>query len=462
MNRNYSIDLFRGFAIVGMVLAAVIPWNNSFPAWMYHAQEPPPTFQFNPAHPGITWVDLVFPFFLFAMGAAFPFALSKKVEQRNYSAITFGLLKRFFLLAFFAISIAWLNPSHLNGNIWIKSASGLLTFLAYFMIFLRFKSSPAKRYAIQLGGVVMILLLLYYHSHFLATSFELTNSDVILLILAHTAFFGVIIWLFTKDNVLARLAVITAICGVWLTKDVADGWTASLFNKGQNWKWIFDLSYLKYLCIVLPGSILGDILIKNKSVNSDEHAGKKVTFFIVSFCLVLLVFHMVTLYLRLLTLNVVGHFLLGILFLTLFRKIKQGQLFFYKNLFTWGFALVSIGICFEPWEGGIKKDPSSFSYWFVTAGLAFLFYVVCDSLVRRCANSVVSSSIIKIGQNPMVAYCATAFFSAPLLALLQLHAPLSSLADQSPYLGLIQTIIYMLLMAVVTIFTTNKKWFWRT
>lgn len=32
--------------------------------WMFHAQTPPPTYAFNPDVPGITWVDLVFPFFL--------------------------------------------------------------------------------------------------------------------------------------------------------------------------------------------------------------------------------------------------------------------------------------------------------------------------------------------------------------------------------------------------------------
>ena len=70
--RALTIDLLRGVAIIGMVLSGQILWNAELPAWMFHAQVPPPEFRFDPTVPGITWVDLVFPFFLFSMGAAFP------------------------------------------------------------------------------------------------------------------------------------------------------------------------------------------------------------------------------------------------------------------------------------------------------------------------------------------------------------------------------------------------------
>lgn len=76
--RAYAVDLLRGLAIVGMVLSGQILWHAELPAWLFHAQVPPPSFRFDPSVPGITWVDLVFPFFLFSMGAAFPLALRKR------------------------------------------------------------------------------------------------------------------------------------------------------------------------------------------------------------------------------------------------------------------------------------------------------------------------------------------------------------------------------------------------
>ncbi|WP_460684670.1 DUF5009 domain-containing protein [Niabella aquatica] len=463
MKRNYSIDLFRGFAIIGMVLSAVFPWSDRFPAWMYHAQVGPPDFKFNPSIPGITWVDLVFPFFLFAMGAAFPLALTKKMTDKSYRTIIFGLLKRGILLVFFAITLAFLNPVNLNGASWLRALTALLTFFAYFLIFLRFRGTPVRRYGIQMAGFLIISILIYYHSSLMGKHFDIFHSDIIILILANMAVWGSVIWLLTAKSILARIAVMAAVCGLWLTKDVAGGWTEAFSKLGQNWKWIYNFSYLQYLCIVLPGSVLGDLLLKHReaTANSEGTEEKTVRWFALG-CFIVLVFHVVTLYLRWLNINVCGHFLIGILFFINFRKCRQQQVAFYKKLFVWGYALASIGLCFEPWQGGIKKDPSSFSYWFLSGGLAFIFYIVCDYLTKRYARSVIISSIVKTGQNPMLAYCAIAFFIAPLLELLHVRPLLGILADKHPFLGLIQTVVYLLLMIIVTVYATDRKWFWRS
>ena len=76
MKRAYALDALRGYAILTMVLSATIA-GSILPAWMYHAQTPPPDHVFDPNIAGLTWVDLVFPFFLFAMGAALPFSIGK-------------------------------------------------------------------------------------------------------------------------------------------------------------------------------------------------------------------------------------------------------------------------------------------------------------------------------------------------------------------------------------------------
>ena len=78
-NRALALDALRGYAIITMVLSATIV-THVLPGWMSHAQTPP-DHVFNPLLPGITWVDLVFPFFLFAMGAAFPFSIKKRAEK---------------------------------------------------------------------------------------------------------------------------------------------------------------------------------------------------------------------------------------------------------------------------------------------------------------------------------------------------------------------------------------------
>lgn len=62
MKRAYALDALRGYAILTMVLSATIA-GSILPAWMYHAQTPPPDHVFDPNIAGLTWVDLVFPFF---------------------------------------------------------------------------------------------------------------------------------------------------------------------------------------------------------------------------------------------------------------------------------------------------------------------------------------------------------------------------------------------------------------
>ena len=104
-NRACALDALRGLAILAMLLSGQLPFGeNALPSWMYHAQVPPPAHEWNGKLPGITWVDLVFPFFLFSMGAAFPLALSQRLEQ-GWPKWRLGLLvlERGFLLGFFAL-----------------------------------------------------------------------------------------------------------------------------------------------------------------------------------------------------------------------------------------------------------------------------------------------------------------------------------------------------------------------
>ncbi len=464
IKRNHSIDMLRGLAIIGMVLAAVIPWTSDFPAWMYHAQVGPPDFKFNPDNPGITWVDLVFPFFLFAMGAAFPLALRNKLANRQYGIIASGLLRRGILLVFFAITLAYLTPENLTGPNWLNYITSLLTFFSFFLVFMRFEGGKLQRYGLQLLGFVIIGALIYYHSEILGNTFDKSESNIIILVLANMAVFGSVFWLLTAGNFLLRLAVLVAFIGIWFTKDIEGSWTSALWNFHPDIKWFYNFSFLKYLCIVLPGSILGDLLVSNKDIanNFYTHEEQKKARMLALLGLAFVIFHVVTLYMRLLGFNLVGHIVFGILFLLFFTKNREGQFSFYKILISWGFALASIALFFEPLDGGIKKDPSSFSYWFLTSGLAFVFYIVCDYLTKSFPNNRIISSLVKNGQNPMIAYCVSAFCITPILGLLQILPVFDTLFHINPYLGLVRTTVYIVLVVLITVYATNKKWFWRS
>ncbi len=138
--RADALDALRGFAILMMVLSDIIPRDGTLPAWMYHAQTPPPNYVFNPNIPGLTWVDLVFPIFLFAMGASIPLALSRLINKDwRYSQIFFFILKRGFLLGTFAIVLQHFRPQIINSieETPEKWQLALLGFLILCLIFTR-------------------------------------------------------------------------------------------------------------------------------------------------------------------------------------------------------------------------------------------------------------------------------------------------------------------------------------
>ena len=68
-NRLVSLDFFRGITIAGMILV------NNPGSWKYIY----PPFKHAEWH-GWTYTDTIFPFFLFIVGVAITFALSKRLE----------------------------------------------------------------------------------------------------------------------------------------------------------------------------------------------------------------------------------------------------------------------------------------------------------------------------------------------------------------------------------------------
>src|SRR5690349_15762012 len=70
--RLYSLDAYRGFVILMMILVDYLGGMANIPVWLEHAKASEDTF---------TVPDLVFPGFLLMVGMAIPLALGRKLEQ---------------------------------------------------------------------------------------------------------------------------------------------------------------------------------------------------------------------------------------------------------------------------------------------------------------------------------------------------------------------------------------------
>ena len=144
MQRNNSLDALRGLAILAMVLSSSIAFGI-LPAWMYHAQTPPPGHTFIPTLPCITWVDLVFPFFLFSMGAAIPLALNKKVQAgTSFLPVLYIALRRDLLLVFFALFTVHARSAMMSSDPY--PIYYLLSITAFVLLFFQFYKPAGERH----------------------------------------------------------------------------------------------------------------------------------------------------------------------------------------------------------------------------------------------------------------------------------------------------------------------------
>ena len=457
-NRALALDALRGYAIITMVLSATIV-THVLPGWMSHAQTPPPDHAFNPMLPGITWVDLVFPFFLFAMGAAFPFSIGKRAEKGDSKLkLVYEAIKRGVQLTFFAIFIQHFYPYVLSSPQDIRS--WLLAILCFAILFPMFMRIPLKmpewaHTCIKLLAYGVAVILMVTTSYADGRTFSLYFSNVIILLLANMAIFGSILYIFSMHNRWIRMGVLLLLMAIILGSTAENSWTQAVFNYTPL-PWMYRFDYLKYLFIVIPGSIAGEYLMEwMKNLKDTDHSDslqyRKLSIVLVPLTIVLIIFNLYGLYTRMLAINLSVTLIL----------LLAGKYLLWKKLFNAGAYLLLLGLCFEPFQEGIKKDPATFSYFFVTSGLAFMallfLSIVCDYF--RCVRS--TRFLVMSGQNPMIAYVVGDLFILPLANIVGI-APLLSYFQQNAWLGFLQGVILTGISVLATMFFTKIKWFWRT
>ncbi|MBP6672543.1 MAG: DUF5009 domain-containing protein [Bacteroidetes bacterium] len=467
--RADALDALRGLAILLMVLSGSIHFANHLPAWMYHAQVPPPDFKFIPTLPGITWVDLVFPFFLFAMGAAFPFGLSKKIENgiARWKLIA-QVIQRGLVLVAFAIFLQHTKPFLFSAD--PQAADwfiGLLSFGIMFLVLVRFPNSvkPAMAYGLKAAGVaaaIAVLALLRFPD---GSGFLLTRSDIIIIVLANVALFGSLIWIYTRENILLRLGILGILIALRLTQNIEGSWNQMLWTFSP-FPWMYKLYYLQYLFIVIPGSIVGDLI--HRWIRSGEKEIKESVSFSDSQMLILfmemssiVVVTVAGLFMRTIGVTIVTDLFLLAAAGYMLTKGKSSTEQLFRSIFGWGSFWLILGFFFEAYEGGIKKDHPTMSYYFVTTGLAHFTYIAFSVITDHFRRSQWINLLIDNGRNPMIAYVAGSVVVLPLLSLTGISELLNMLIV-SPWLGFIKGVIFTMLVALTAAVFSKKGLYWRT
>ena len=258
--RAHALDALRGYAIITMVLSAMEAFSV-LPRWMYHAQVPPPDHVFDPTIYGITWVDIIFPFFLFSMGAAIPLSLGRQhAKGESITKLTWKTVQRWVKLTFFAIFIIHAFPFMLGyEQEWMRYAMPIFFFILLCLMFMPnpFGLSPYKARAITWSAYLVAVGFMLLQPYAGGAPFRLTDSDCIMLILANVSLTGSIIYLLTIGHPLRRLALLPFLIALFMAAHTANSWPAQLIH--TSWlPWLYLPAYQEYLLIIIPGTVAGE------------------------------------------------------------------------------------------------------------------------------------------------------------------------------------------------------------
>ena len=452
--RIATIDILRGITIFAMILCANIYFPN-LPAWMFHGQTPPPDFGFDPSVKGITWVDLVFPFFLFTMGAAFPLAMRKRLENGTSKwAVAGSLVKRWIILTAFAILLG--NAYSIGASPRPEAVRGLFSIVlwgALFITLVRVKDEK-KGLIINLSGLAILIGMAVLAKSYMGLTLNYWSSDVIIMILANVALAGGLLWMFTKDSLRLRWLVLIFIIAIKALSSYAPQaleWVPEMHRIG----WFFSWGYMQYLVIALAGSIVGDMLLKH---SRSGEAVKIDCYHIAASCIALaaMIIQLWGLFTRQVLADFIISAVLGAVFVVLTWKRR--------NIMTWlgyfGFAFMLVGIIFDPIDGGITKDYCNLSYMLTTTGMTALTGAFVLALELKW--NIKGRGLSGCGQNPMLAYTVTNFITTPILAMCGIGPWLAAKGFASPTWAIINGLTYTLIMVAITCFFTKKKFFWRS
>ena len=374
--------------------------------------------------------------------------------------------RRGVLLAFFAVALGNLSMWRLNEVLPQPALRALLTLAVwggYFALFIRLPALSKRRNDLlnACGAVWLVAMMLLYRRLGVPVSVE--RSDIIILVLANVVVAGSFVWWATRRRPLARLGVVALLVALKIGASVPGSWNETLWNASFA-PWLYRAEFMKYLCIVLPGSIAGDLVARwlaRRPEAGERPANPVRTYLAAGLVLLAVPVNMWGLFTRHLTANLLLTVALGGAAWLLLRRPRTETEGLRARLVSTGFFWLLLGLAFEAFEGGIKKDHATISYFFVTVGLAS-FVVTAATVWFECLRPR-AGSLVRCGQNPMAAYVAAGYVIVPLLTLLACVVPLPWLWGGSGCaMSLFRGVLITALMVLLTAGFSKRGWFWRT
>ena len=449
MKRFESLDILRGMSIFGMVFSAIIPYGV-LPGWMYHIQNPPPSHTLDITRYGIGWVDLVFPVFIFCMGAAIPFAFRARWAAKGRDTISDlkGIGERFLMLLAFSYLCVLLSPNF--DGYWPQYLI-LGGFVCLWMIYV--KKAPAK---VRVAGWIAAFALIAVFYFCFGTPLSLFRRNIIILLLSFLYLFGALIWYVTRNSAWRRGVAFLLVIGLSLFTRLT-GFDGALYDN-KSLSWLFNMEEINFLMILIPATWVGDFFYNMISKGSTPVFGRKISVHVLFWSLLLLVVLVLAgSYLRWQYTLFAVTTVLGTISLLTYKtaRICAPPVFLSA-------LLIIVGLAVENLEPGITKVPCSFSYCFVTAGISILLLLWTEYIRQLIPGSFVGRIFSGAGENPLMSYVTFDMLVVPLMSITCMNLlyrwarPL-----EFPWAGVFTSFIIVMFTMWLVSRASRRKIYWR-
>jgi len=152
--RIASIDIFRGITMVVMIFVNALDGVRGLPWWTHHARANVDV---------MTYVDMVFPFFLFAIGLSLPLAVEQRLKRdRSRAALWLHVAVRSASLIVLGLILANAEKADrglmgISGNLW--GLLGVLSAALFLLDYRPWKSLQPYSRTLQASGLVGVAIL---------------------------------------------------------------------------------------------------------------------------------------------------------------------------------------------------------------------------------------------------------------------------------------------------------------
>lgn len=132
------------------------------------------------------------------------------------------------------------------------------------------------------------------------------------------------------------------------------------------------------------------------------------------------------------------------------------------QLIMLGFFLLIIGYFLDPFQGGVKKDHATLSYFFITSGLATLWILAFHHFYPSLWIAKILKPIEYLGQNALMAYLMAGFLIVPIMNLTHLSDFfIAPSPDKIAVFGIAKAVVITASVIGLTVFLSRKQIFWK-